>query len=194
MLSHSGKHMAAWDFCQSWQKKVLSQVVNTSSAERCWSTYSFIHNVRRNRLNENRVERLVYVHYNLRLLSHYCDRANEDQSYRVWDNNPEDDNLEDGTVHMEELDVGLFRDDDEASATPPHTGPVPPSTGISAGAGASASANSRYHTIVPLQIQPPPSSHGRGTLESTRRPPFLRGSQSHKLDISCGRGKWPASR
>jgi hypothetical protein len=29
-------------------KKVLSQVVNTSSAERCWSTYSFIHNVRRN--------------------------------------------------------------------------------------------------------------------------------------------------
>ena len=34
-------------------KKVLSQVVNTSSAERCWSTYSIIHNVRRNRLNEN---------------------------------------------------------------------------------------------------------------------------------------------
>ena len=29
-------------------KKVLSQVVNTSSAERCWSTYKFIHNVRRN--------------------------------------------------------------------------------------------------------------------------------------------------
>ena len=21
MLSHGGKHMAAWDFCQSWQKK-----------------------------------------------------------------------------------------------------------------------------------------------------------------------------
>ena len=34
-------------------KKVLSQVVNTYSAERCWSTYSFIHNVRRNKLNEN---------------------------------------------------------------------------------------------------------------------------------------------
>ena len=39
-------------------KKVLSQVVNTSSVERCWSTYSFIHNVRRNRLNENRAEKL----------------------------------------------------------------------------------------------------------------------------------------
>eukprot|EP00253_Pinus_taeda_P024827 PITA_24827 len=40
-------------------KKVLSQVVNTSSAERCWSTYSYIHNVKRNRLNENRAESLV---------------------------------------------------------------------------------------------------------------------------------------
>ena len=104
MLSHGGKHMAAWDFCQSWQKK-FSQVVNTSSAQRCWSTYSFIHNVRRNRLNENRAESLVYVHYNLRLLSHYFDRAYEDQSYKVWDNNPKDDNLEDDTVHMEELEA-----------------------------------------------------------------------------------------
>ena len=30
---------------------LLSQVVNTSSAERCWSTYSFIHNMKRNNLN-----------------------------------------------------------------------------------------------------------------------------------------------
>ena len=146
--------------------------------------------MRRNRLNENRAESLVYVHYNLRLLSHYCDRANEDQSYRVWDNNPEDDNLEDGTLHLEELEAELYRDDDEALAAPPHTGPVPPSTGSSAGASASASATSRYHTIVPLQIQPPPSSRGRGTPESTRRPTFPRGSQ--KLDISRGRGKGPA--
>jgi len=64
-------------------KKVLSQVVNTSSAERCWSTYSFIHNVKRNRLNENRAESLVYVHYNLRLLSHYCDQAYEDPTYKI---------------------------------------------------------------------------------------------------------------
>ena len=31
--------------------QVLSQVVNTSSIERCWSTYSFIHNMKRNNLN-----------------------------------------------------------------------------------------------------------------------------------------------
>ena len=136
---------------------------------------------------------LLSVHYNLRLLSHYYDRANEDQSYRVWDNNPEDDNLEDGMVHMEELEAEIFRDDDEASAPPPHTGPVPPSSS-SAGASANASASSQYQTIVPLQIQPPPSSHGRGcgTPESTRRPPFPRGS--HKLDISRGCGKGPTNR
>ena len=65
---------------------------------------------------------------------------------------------------------------------------MPQST--SSNAGASASATPRYHTIVPLQIQPPPSSRGRGTPESTRRPTFPRGSQ--KLDISRGRGKGPA--
>eukprot|EP00253_Pinus_taeda_P018560 PITA_18560 len=90
-------------------KKVLSQVVNTSSAMRCWSTYNFIHNVKRNRLNENRAESLVYVHYNLRLLSHYYDRAYEDPTYKIWNNHPEDDNLEDGTIHLEELEAELMR-------------------------------------------------------------------------------------
>jgi hypothetical protein len=47
--------------------KVLSQVVNTSSVERCWSTYRFIHSVKRNNLNADWEESLVYVHYNLRL-------------------------------------------------------------------------------------------------------------------------------
>ena len=60
--------------------KVLSQVVNSSSTKRCWSTYSFIHSVKRNRLNENRAKSLVYVHYNLRLLTHYCERAKTDKS------------------------------------------------------------------------------------------------------------------
>lgn len=54
---------------QTLALRVLSQVVNTSSAERCWISYSFIHNTKRNMLNLDRVESLVYVHYNLRLLS-----------------------------------------------------------------------------------------------------------------------------
>jgi hypothetical protein len=31
--------------------RVLSQVVNTSFPERCWSTYNFIHSLKRNNLN-----------------------------------------------------------------------------------------------------------------------------------------------
>ena len=60
--------------------------------------------------------------------------------------------MEDGTVHMEELEAELFRDDDEASAPPPHTGPVPPSSG-SAGASANASAISQYQTIVQVTVK-----------------------------------------
>jgi hypothetical protein len=76
--------------------KVLSQVVNTSSAKRCWSTCSFIHSVKKNNLNDDQAESLVYVHYNLRLLSHYCDATGNDYSKRsaTWDNNPEETNLE----------------------------------------------------------------------------------------------------
>jgi len=140
-------------------KKVLSQVVNSSSAERCWSTYSYIHNVKRNRLNENRAESLVYVHYNLRLLSHYCDRANEDPTYKIWDNHPEDDNLEDGVVHIEELEDELVRDENEADAAAmPPPPPPPPSTGSSA----------RGPSLVPL-LSPPPSTPSRGGSSSGRR-------------------------
>ena len=34
--------------------RVLSKVVNSSFAERCWSNYKFIHNVKRNGLNAER--------------------------------------------------------------------------------------------------------------------------------------------
>jgi hypothetical protein len=96
-------------------------VVKTSSAERCWSTYSFIHNVKRNRLNAGRAKSLVYVHYNLRLLSHYCEEAKEDKKLKRWDNHPEEDNLEDGVMILEQLENALFDDDDHAEMPPPTT-------------------------------------------------------------------------
>jgi hypothetical protein len=97
------QHLATW---------VLSQVVNTSSAERCWSTYSFIHSVKRNKLNVNQSESLVYVHYNLRLLSHYCEESKMDKTYKTWDNNPKEDNLEDGVLVLEQLENAFIDDDD----------------------------------------------------------------------------------
>ena len=66
-------HGGATPLLQTLALRVLSQGVNTSSAERCWSSYSFIHSVKRNRLSLDQAESLVYVHYNLRSLSHYCD-------------------------------------------------------------------------------------------------------------------------
>jgi hypothetical protein len=117
--------------------KVLSQVVNTSFAERCWSTYSFIHNVKRNSLNADRAESLVYVHYNLRLLSHYCDADGNAFCKRdmTWDNNPEETNLQDGTIVLERLQEELLSDHDGnhipgGDMPPPSTTRVPDSSVI----------------------------------------------------------------
>ncbi|XP_057854505.1 uncharacterized protein LOC131064392 [Cryptomeria japonica] len=64
--------------------KLNSQVASSSSAERNWSTYSFIHSVERNCLGAKKVEDLVYVHSNLRLLSHK-DPGYSEGVTRNWD-------------------------------------------------------------------------------------------------------------
>eukprot|EP00253_Pinus_taeda_P031593 PITA_31593 len=46
------------------------QVASSSSTERNWSTYGFIHSVKRNRLGAAKAKDLIYVHSNLCLLSH----------------------------------------------------------------------------------------------------------------------------
>jgi hypothetical protein len=91
---------------------VLSQAVNTSFVESYWSTYSFIHNVKRNRLNGILSESLVYVHYNLRLLSYHCEESNMDKLFKAWYNNIEKDNLEDGALVLEQSENALIDDYD----------------------------------------------------------------------------------
>ncbi|RWR83372.1 DUF659 domain-containing protein/Dimer_Tnp_hAT domain-containing protein [Cinnamomum micranthum f. kanehirae] len=49
--------------------KLLVQPSSSSCAERNWSTYSFVHSVRRNKMTPKRAEDLVFIHSNLRLLS-----------------------------------------------------------------------------------------------------------------------------
>lgn len=49
--------------------KVLAQPISSSSLERPWSTYSYIHNAKRNRLNSSCADDLLFIHTNLRLLS-----------------------------------------------------------------------------------------------------------------------------
>ncbi|KAG5542096.1 hypothetical protein RHGRI_021825 [Rhododendron griersonianum] len=96
--------------------KVLSQSVNTSCAERCWSTYSYIHTVKRNKLNVDRAEKLVFVHYNHRLLSRYKD---DYENFKNWDANPEEPNIEEDVAAMEERErVSLSDSEDESDSVP----------------------------------------------------------------------------
>ncbi|CAL5373759.1 unnamed protein product [Camellia sinensis] len=90
--------------------KVLSQSVNTSCAERCWSTYSYIHNVKRNKLNVDRAEKLVFVHYNHRLLTRYRD---DYEDFNNWDAYPEDANIEEDFTTIEQRDNVSLSDSEE---------------------------------------------------------------------------------
>ncbi|KAA8544634.1 hypothetical protein F0562_022646 [Nyssa sinensis] len=52
--------------------RILSQTASSSGCERNWSTFALIHTKVRNRLNYQKLERLVFAQYNLRLkLKHF---------------------------------------------------------------------------------------------------------------------------
>lgn len=69
---------------QSLAFKMLGQPSSSSCCERNWSTYSFIHSLKRNRLNPSRAEDLVFVHNNLRLLSRSSGQYEEERT-KMWD-------------------------------------------------------------------------------------------------------------
>ena len=64
--------------------KLLGQPCSSSCCERNWSTYSFIHSVKRNKILPTRAEDLVYVHTNLRLLSRKSDQYIKGET-KLWD-------------------------------------------------------------------------------------------------------------
>lgn len=60
------------------------QPTSSSCCERNWSIYSFIHSLRRNRLNPKRAENLVKIHTNLRLLSRNTNEYTAGKT-KLWD-------------------------------------------------------------------------------------------------------------
>ncbi|CAN7058200.1 unnamed protein product [Brassica rapa subsp. trilocularis] len=54
--------------------RILSQTASSSGCERNWSVFERIHTKRRNRLEHQRLNDLVYVHYNLRLQDRFSKR------------------------------------------------------------------------------------------------------------------------
>ncbi|XP_030936532.1 uncharacterized protein LOC115961748 [Quercus lobata] len=67
-------HGSAFPTLQTPALKLLGQPCSSSCTERNWSTYKFIHSLKRNKMPPTCAEDLVYVHSNFRLLS----RCNEE--------------------------------------------------------------------------------------------------------------------
>ena len=82
--------------------KVLSQPISSSSAERNWSTYSYIHNVKRNRLNCSRADKLVFIHSNIRLQLRFCE-SYKDGPYEQWNIDHDNTCLEDSYERLSEM-------------------------------------------------------------------------------------------
>ncbi|PWA77296.1 HAT dimerization domain, Ribonuclease H-like domain protein [Artemisia annua] len=91
-------------------KKVLSQPISSSYAERNWSTYSYIHSIKRNRLNNKRADKLLFVHSNIRLVSQFSESYKEGP-FKEWDINPESSNLESSSVRLDDMQwESLYKD------------------------------------------------------------------------------------
>ncbi|XP_075641346.1 uncharacterized protein LOC142613046 [Castanea sativa] len=77
-------HGSTFPTLQTLALKLLGQPCSSSCAERNWSTYKFIHSLKRNKMAPARAEDLVYVHSNLRLLSRRnAEYINRDT--KMWD-------------------------------------------------------------------------------------------------------------
>ncbi|XP_050385846.1 uncharacterized protein LOC126802279 [Argentina anserina] len=103
--------------------KLVGQPCSSSCCERNWSTYNFIHSLKRNKIRPQRAEDLVFVHTNLRLLARQSQNYNQG-STKMWDvRGDEFDSLEDtnvGRLEIAELSLDepqleavLFGDDDD---------------------------------------------------------------------------------
>ncbi|XLS64947.1 hypothetical protein HN51_024921 [Arachis hypogaea] len=79
-LIHGGKAK----FLQPITLRLLGQPSSSSCCERNWSTYSFIHSLKRNKLKPKCAENLVFVHTNLRLLSRKTPQYNKGETM-MWD-------------------------------------------------------------------------------------------------------------
>lgn len=72
-----GKHAGLWweqygDSAPGLQRvavRILSQVCSTSTFERNWSTFQQIHSEKRNKLDKEILNDLLYINYNLKLAS-----------------------------------------------------------------------------------------------------------------------------
>ncbi|KAL0418819.1 UNVERIFIED_CONTAM: hypothetical protein Sradi_1295400 [Sesamum radiatum] len=77
-------HGSATPHLQSISLKLLAHISSSCYCERNWSTYAFIHSIRRNQITPQRAQDLVFVHNNLRLLSRKTPQYMQGDT-KMWD-------------------------------------------------------------------------------------------------------------
>ncbi|KAK4383468.1 hypothetical protein Sango_2771800 [Sesamum angolense] len=77
-------HGSATPHLQSISLKLLGHVSSSSCYERNWSTYAFIHSIRRNQITPQHAQDLVFVHNNLRFLSRKTPQYMQGNT-KMWD-------------------------------------------------------------------------------------------------------------
>ncbi|CAH1453656.1 unnamed protein product [Lactuca virosa] len=95
-------------FLQTLAFRLLGKPSSSSCAERNWSTYAFIHSLKRNKLTTSRAQDLVYIHNNLRLLS----RTLKDD-VKMWDVGGDAFDLMEDVRFLEVADLSLDEPDFE---------------------------------------------------------------------------------
>jgi len=96
--------------------RILSIPATSAASERNWSTFGFIHSKLRNRLHEKRVEKIVYLFWNLRILRALDKPITlDDWVGRVSQNKITDKTAEEIDVEFEfsDLDLQLYLDLEE---------------------------------------------------------------------------------
>ena len=89
-----------------------------------------------------------------------------DQNLRHWDNNPEEDNLEDGVLLLEQLESVLLDDEDHVEMPPSSSARVPMSRIPATAVGASSSAPPQPSAST---FALPPRGGPRSTHDGGRR-------------------------
>ncbi|KAH9320570.1 hypothetical protein KI387_015209, partial [Taxus chinensis] len=89
-------------------------VASNSSVERNWSTYSFIHLAKRNKLASKKAKDLVYVHSNLRILSHKSEAYVRGPN-KLWDIDPETSDFDASAATLSQLSL-LGIDEEESGS------------------------------------------------------------------------------
>ncbi len=64
-------------------------MTSSGACERNWSTYDYIHNKKRNKLDPARARDLVYVFSNARLVRH-MNKADREEAFLPWDDRSDD--------------------------------------------------------------------------------------------------------